>query len=602
MPAPRHPARREVFVLMALGLFVMLIFGDWARYGVDQLLPFVVAGGLLLVTPLVRGLTNLLERLRHPSPRAATLASLIVTVIAFAVLIGVPAARGYTFHPRSHDEQMHVLQMQMLAHGRLWMPAHPVGDFFETFFVLTRPVYCSIYFPGASLIFTPTVWLHLPYWFLPVLYSAIAVGLMYRVLVEVADGAAALLGVIVMLSLPMFREMALGMWSHNMMLMLALAVTWAWLTRRRTHTLKWAAVAGALAGLAAITRPVEAVCYVTPLAVASVFVLRRMNRRAMVKTLLLTIAAAMPFIALQLAFNAGTTGRLLYSPYQLYLDTQQPRSSFGFHTIDENVRPQSQLAQKQLYYEKFIRPAVQKHRPAMFMVNFLAERFPVLLATTLPHPFVVIFLLVGLLGLRSARDRGAAMAMWAALPMLMLAYAFNAFLMAHYMVIWLPPIVLMIVLIPEALRRTFVRPANLIPAAALLFVIAAAVAAQPGLNPHATEQFQTPVVSDAREKLAALPHVPAVVFFTYDVEGDFDDEPVYNLQTPWPDDAQVIRAHDLGARNVESIRYYAQRQPERFFYQYDQATKQLRELGPAKVLLEQVEATTTTTTTTTTKP
>ena len=29
--SPRHPSRREVFVLMGVGLFVMLIFGDWAR-------------------------------------------------------------------------------------------------------------------------------------------------------------------------------------------------------------------------------------------------------------------------------------------------------------------------------------------------------------------------------------------------------------------------------------------------------------------------------------------------------------------------------------------------------------------------------------------
>ena len=127
---------------------------------------------------------------------------------------------------------MHVLQMQMLARFRLWMPPHPMGEFFESFFVQTQPFYGSIYFPGASLIFTPTVWFHLPYWFLPALYSSIAVGLMYRVLVDLVDGVAAVVGVIVMLSLPMFREMSLGMWSHNVMLMLALGVIWAWLKSR----------------------------------------------------------------------------------------------------------------------------------------------------------------------------------------------------------------------------------------------------------------------------------------------------------------------------------------------------------------------------------
>ena len=68
---------------MAAGLFLALIFGDWGRYGVDQVLPFVIAAGLLLVTPLVRGLNDLLERVRHPSPRGATIGAVVVTVIAF---------------------------------------------------------------------------------------------------------------------------------------------------------------------------------------------------------------------------------------------------------------------------------------------------------------------------------------------------------------------------------------------------------------------------------------------------------------------------------------------------------------------------------------
>jgi hypothetical protein len=30
----------------------------------------------------------------------------------------------------------------------------------------------------------------------------------------------------------------------------------------------------------------------------------------------------------------------------------------------------------------------------------------------------------------------------------------------------------------------------------------------------------------------------------------------------WPDDAPIIRAHDLGERNAELFRYYAARKPQ----------------------------------------
>jgi hypothetical protein len=173
--------------------------------------------------------------------------------------------------------------------------------------------------------------------------------------------------------------------------------------------------------------------------------------------------------------------------------------------------------------------------------------------------------------------------------MLIVAYAFNAFLMAHYMVIWLPPIILMVVMVPAVLARTFPRAAAVMPAAALLLVIAAAISAQPGINPHATGQFQTPVVSDVRQKLAGLPH-PALVFFPHDPDGDFDDEPVYNIETPWPDDARVVRAHDLGDRNIDLVRYYAERQPPRHVYVYLRGPRERHELGAAKELLERMTA------------
>jgi len=59
---------------------------------------------------------------------------------------------------------------------------------------------------------------------------------------------------------------------------------------------------------------------------------------------------------------------------------------------------------------------------------------------------------------------------------------------------------------------------------------------------------------------------------------------VHNSETLWPDDAQFIRAHDLGSRNHELIDYYARRQPDRRVYLLDRAANSIQELGTVREL------------------
>ena len=71
------------------------------------------------------------------------------------------------------------------------------------------------------------------------------------------------------------------------------------------------------------------------------------------------------------------------------------------------------------------------------------------------------------------------------------------------------------------------------------------------------------------------------MLFTYDPGRNTHEEPVYNAGVAWPDDAAVVRAHDLGpARDAELFAYYAARQPPRFAYRYDERTRTLTPLGP----------------------
>jgi hypothetical protein len=53
--------------------------------------------------------------------------------------------------PDIYDEFGHLLVADTLRHGRLANPAHPLREFFETFFVLQQPTYSSIYPIGNGL-------------------------------------------------------------------------------------------------------------------------------------------------------------------------------------------------------------------------------------------------------------------------------------------------------------------------------------------------------------------------------------------------------------------------------------------------------------------
>ena len=207
--------------------------------------------------------------------------------------------------PQWHDEHSYLIQMQMLSRGHLWMPAHPMGDFFESFHLLTGSVYASKYFPGASILFLPTIWFHWPYWVMPVVLSSMALAMTYRVIAELIDGAAGLLAAIMLISLIKFRMLSTMTLSQVPLLLLVLLTVWAWLHWRRNRSLGWAVMIGAFAGFSALTRPLDTLCYVLPIGVAMLFDLSGFPMRRRLATVLLVIVAAAPFLAVQLICDRG---------------------------------------------------------------------------------------------------------------------------------------------------------------------------------------------------------------------------------------------------------------------------------------------------------
>jgi dolichyl-phosphate-mannose-protein mannosyltransferase len=582
--------------------------GRWTLIG------FVVA--LSLLPPVTRFLFGALEKIHHPTSRAARRGAVVVGVAAAVYFVLTAVGQDRDLFAKTHDDQSYLIQMQMLARGRLWMMQHDLADFFDTFYVLVRPRYASLYFPGAALMYVPTVWLHLPTWLMPAMVAGGIVGLFYRLVTELVNGVSGLLAALLLTSLSWFRVYSILLTSHLPMLLLGLLLILAWLRWRRRRRWAWALAMGVFAGWGAITRPADALCFALPVGVGVLLDLWRRPdgkqtdagevRRddagtapparplgAFALTAAMLLAGAAPFLAIQLVFNKGVTGSYLRTPYQLYLERDQPHTSLGFYEYDPRVRPQSPLPQKQDLYELFYAPYVRKHRPGNLPSVWAREYLPMIAGTTLPAAALLAFVPLGLLGLR---DRRRAVFCAVLLPFLAV-YAVNTFFLEHYALVVAPAVLLLVLLGARALEAAWPRWRPQIASAFAAGIIALCISVLPELNglwgkkyAVSDETFPSPMMRLMHQYLSS-PDLPScVILFRYTRPPDhvvewINREPVFNTGVAWPDDAHVIRAHDLGPeRNREIFEYYAKRQPERLFYRWDWTTGQSEELGTAAEL------------------
>jgi hypothetical protein len=541
-----------------------------------------VAGALWALSGIRALVSGIQERLRREQ-RASWISFAIVAVLCGAYLMIAAAVQHRDLTPLSHDEQSYLLQMQMLARGRLWMPPHPLADFFDTFMVLNRPVYASIYFPGTALLFVPAIWLHAPTWVLPLICTSAAGGLLYVILTQILDREAGILGVLMLLACSQVRQMGLELRSHAAMLLLGLLMILLFLRWRKNPTWHWALGFGIIAGWAAITRPIDALCFAAPL-VASAAMVRAPFRNRMIAVAAACLGIA-PFLLLQLIFNLGVTGRAFQTPFGLYIDRDQPRASLGFHFAAQDVELATRVQQKILYYRYYALPRIQKNQPENLLHVWFAERLPILLNAALPHALLIVLMTIGIgAGLLMRPWREPTEAILASGLLLWLAYALYPFFLVHYAVVWMPSMILATLLGARAVENLWPRQ-RWIGGALGIFIAGTSLASMPPLSAAKPDPWHAPLLADANEKLAHLDHVPAVVLFRYVYPSNPHEEPVYNSDVVWPDDAPVIRAHDLGpARDREIFEYYANRQPQRFFYLYDRGERTLRPLGWARDL------------------
>ena len=598
------PATRIFAAMLLLGFGVQLWLVGSTNYGPTAALKATALAFVLSLIPpinrLLQRIMAMLDCLYIDRPR---LMSIGVGVLGMAILYFGARWEGRAFVPRIHDELQFLLQARFLANGVLWMPPHPLADFFDTFYVLRTPVYAPQSFPGWPLMLVPSLWLGLSPWVTPFVVTGAALTVSSRLIGRAVGGAMALAAILFMCGLWATRMNSIVVMAHTPALFMGVLSVWSfwhWYdavnsSRPFRATAVWAIGVGAFTAWAGLTRPIDGLCYAVPVGAMLALSLSRLAHRR-VRVGALTIAfiliGSLPFVSLQLAMNKGITGSFTRTPFQLYNEIDQPALSYGdrmqMQTSDA-IGPASTLPQKIAHYRNFIERSVKEYNKRT-RVGRLVESLSGRYLFALPIELLVIVVPPCLLMLGTNR----AWLLVATVPIFIVGYSTYPIAGPHYPGAIATGMAVLFVLGIEGFSAASGRYRTAVRASLVLTTLTLTTAGEPPFDRLAWDEMG--LAGDMgliNEKLNALPG-RAIVLFVPDVSKSFTEEPVYNLDVVWPDDARVIRAQDLGVRDPELYAYYAQRQPTRVVYRYDRLDESLVRLGVVADLAN--EATTTTTT------
>jgi hypothetical protein len=578
--------RLAAAILLILGVVCWIYLGkagtgggsSGARPVIAMVIAVTVAVALILNRSVRDWSAGLLEAVRTPSRRARAITACILSLVAGIYFLQTALWQGRQFGSVLHDEYCYIIQTRMLAHGKLWLPRHELADFFDSFHLITDRVYASKYGSGTAIFGIPAVWTGLEPWVTPLALTSLSVGLLYLVLVEMTDGLVALTGALMLPALGAVRRISLEVLSQAPMLFLTLLTIWAFLQWRRRRSTRWLVLMAAAVGWGAITRPADALCLALPLATGVAIELRSVGAKQWARTLAIGLLAAAPFLLLQLISNKGITGRWTELPWAYYGDRYHPYDSISYAPFDPARRTASIVPEIIKFQDEFTRPMYQAKLATPVFRRILEHSIKPGVEASFPNPLLIILAPVGFIPLFK-RGRWVLVG---ALPLFMILYARYTFPVVHYAVVIAPAMILLVLLgwkgLAGALPAT-ARPHGLVIGASAL--LALTLAAYPQLQGNKTpdDWAFAPILRLIDERLSDLGRKPAVVLFRIDVEnGNPHIEPVYNADVAWPDDAPVIRAHDLGpARNRELFEYYARRQPQRAIYLFDLSPATIQE-------------------------
>ena len=526
------------------------------------------------------------SRLDRRRPAWATAAVTLLCGLAAGTFLLYPNPDwpGRLPAPVIHDEFVYQLQARTLVEtGRIWMPAHPLGDFFETFHIVRKPVYAGMFPPGVALVLAPLIATGLPAWLGPLAATAAAGGLTYRLGQRLAGPAAGMAAAALLVGSGPVRAWAaftVGQPFAMLWAVVVLRLLFAWW---RKPTASRALLAGLAFGMLAITRPFDAVLLGLPVAPIVLWRLPNLGVRRAAATLAAASLGVGLFAAGQAHVNLRTTGDPLTTLHQLNYAQEYPELRLGFGDEPADLSVGSQLPRKRRYREEFVTFNVVGRTPGFVVEDWFTlswyPRARRVAEYVLAAPALIALLPAGLLAWRDPR----AVAATAAVVTFAVGYSLYPIGLPAYFLPAAPAACLLAVLGGRRLAGAFGAGRWWPGVWAALMLLGVAAAARPVWIAGGEARPEWARVRGAVATVEAEGR-PAVILF-HQPDSDWFVEPVYNLEAAWPDDQLVVRANDLGDGNGALFRYYARRQPGRVAWRYDVDRDVLVRLGVVSELV-----------------
>ena len=453
--------------------------------------------------------------------------------------------------PDIYDEFSHLLVADTLRHFRLANPPHSLPQFFETFFVLQRPSYSSIYPVGQGLSLA-IGWIIFGLPWAGVLLSAAALcSLCYWMLRGwITPGWALLGGVLAIFEFGPLNQWTNAYWGGGYSAAAGCLVFGALPRLRSQYRPRDAALLGLGLGMHLLSRPFESVFLL--LSVILFFLpdlrkpaaLRMLSRPALIAALVCA-----PAIGIVLAQNKQVTGNWMTLPYALSQYQYGVPASFTFqpHPVPHNDLTREQEMDYRM--QRSFRNA-EKDTPGSYLRRLL---YRIRYYRFYFYPPLYLALLVFLIGMREYRFA------WAAVTVLIFALGTNFYplFLPHYIAAVLCLFVLMSV---EGLRRLSDWRAGAEAARVLIYLCIAQFTfsyisvAMNRSDTWDSINFRIPEQRIAIDRQLAATPGKLLVFVRYWPQHIFQNEWVYNEADI--DRARVVRARDLGDTEDEKLRRY----------------------------------------------